>query len=136
MGDVSNIQWRNLGLIHNKSNKNILAGLNGSVNSGEFLTIMGQSGAGKSSLLSILTARMTTRTAGFTLEGQVLLNGSKFNAMSFAKCAAYVRQDDILLGTLTVEETFEFQARLKLHEQSEVQQQYKITQIIKKLNLE
>jgi len=30
---------------------------------------MGQSGAGKSSLLSILTGRITTRTAGFTLEG-------------------------------------------------------------------
>ena len=76
---------------------------------------MGQSGAGKSSLLSILTGRITKRTNGFTLEGQVLMNGQKYDSMKFAKCAAYVRQDDILLGTLTVEETFQFQARLKLH---------------------
>ncbi len=47
-----------------------------------------------------------------------------------------MRQDDIIMGTLTVEETFEFQARLKLHENSEVEQQYKISQIIKQLNLE
>lgn len=130
------IEWKHLSLIHNKTNKHILSNLSGSVNCGQFLTIMGQSGAGKSSFLSILTARMTQRTSGFTLEGQVLMNGRKYDAMRFAKCAAYVRQDDILLGTLTVEETFEFQARLKLHEQSEVEQQYKITQVIKKLNLE
>jgi hypothetical protein len=36
----------------------------------------------------------------------VLMNGQKYDSMKFAKCAAYVRQDDILLGTLTVEETF------------------------------
>ncbi len=76
---------------------------------------MGQSGAGKSSLLSIMTARITSRTSGFTMEGKMLMNGEKFNFASFSKCAAYVRQDDILLSTLTVEETFEFQARLKLH---------------------
>ncbi len=64
------------------------------------------------------------------------MNGDKYDSAKFSKCAAYVRQDDIILGTLTVEETFEFQARLKLHEQADVEQQYKINQIIKKLNLE
>lgn len=64
---------------------------------------MGQSGAGKSSFLSILTARITTRTRGFTIEGQALMNGEKYDSTKFAKCAAYVRQDDILMGTLTVE---------------------------------
>ena len=63
------------------------------------------------------------------------MNGQNYDANKFARCAAYVRQDDIIMGTLTVEETFEFQARLKLHENSEVEQQYKISQIIKQLSL-
>jgi len=33
----------------------------------------------------------------------MLLNGAKFDSSKFAKCAAYVRQDDIMMGTLTVE---------------------------------
>lgn len=64
------------------------------------------------------------------------MNGQKYDSAKFSKSAAYVRQDDIILATLTVEETFEFQARLKLHELSELEQQFKINQIIKKLNLE
>lgn len=64
------------------------------------------------------------------------MNGKQFSIAQFGKCAAYVRQDDIIMGTLTVEETFEFQAKLKLHGLSETEQQYKINQIVKKLNLE
>jgi putative ribosome biogenesis GTPase RsgA len=36
---------------------------------------MGQSGAGKSSFVSILTARTTSRTTGFSLQGNVFMNG-------------------------------------------------------------
>lgn len=64
---------------------------------------MGQSGAGKSSFLSIITARITTRTSGFKVEGSVLMNGKTYGVSDFGKCAAYVRQDDLLMGTLTVE---------------------------------
>lgn len=63
---------------------------------------MGQSGAGKSSFLSIITARITKRTRGFDLQGETYLNGKKYGFSDFGKCAAYVRQDDILMGTLTV----------------------------------
>jgi len=78
MSTASSIEWKDLGLVHNKTKKKILSNLNGKVNSGEFLTIMGQSGAGKSSFVSILTARITSRTAGFTVEGQALMNGKQF----------------------------------------------------------
>lgn len=67
MSTATSVSWSNLTLIHNKTNKHILSSLTGAVNAGEFLTIMGQSGAGKSSLLSILTGRITNRTSGFTL---------------------------------------------------------------------
>lgn len=106
MTTASSLRWERLSLIHNKSNKNILSSLEGEVSCGEFLTVMGQSGAGKSSFLSILTARITSKTSGFTIEGQVLMNGQRYDASKFARCAAYVRQDDIIMGTMTVEETF------------------------------
>jgi len=33
---------------------------------------------------------------------KVLLNGSTFNLSKFSKISAYVQQDDLLFGTLTV----------------------------------
>ena len=63
---------------------------------------MGQSGAGKSSFLSILTGRITNRTKDFSLKGNVTINNVSYDAYSFGKFAAYVRQHDILMTTLTV----------------------------------
>ncbi len=73
-----------------------------------FTDLNGKSEAGKSSFLPILTARTSVRTNGFTLEGQMLMNGQKYDLMKFSQFAAYVRQDNIFLSTLTVEETFRF----------------------------
>lgn len=71
---------------------------------------MGQSGAGKSSLLSILTGRITDKTKKFKLQGSITMNRNKYDAYSYGSFAGYVRQDDNLLSTLTVEETFKFQS--------------------------
>ena len=63
------LKWRSIHLTHNPTKKPILKGLQGSVKSGEMYCIMGQSGAGKSSFVSILTGRITKKTRNFTLEG-------------------------------------------------------------------
>lgn len=84
----------------------ILQDLSGSVESGEMLAIMGPSGAGKTSLLDILSKR-TSATSG-----QVTVNGDTGADMS--ALAAYVEQSDALLGVLTVHETIRFAARLSL----------------------
>ena len=63
---------------------------------------MGQSGAGKSSLLSIITARITKKNTDFILEGSAMIDGQSYEVEEFARKGAYVRQDDLLLGTLTV----------------------------------
>ena len=96
------LKWKSVNLTHNPTKKPILRDLNGSIKSGELFCIMGQSGAGKSSFVSILTGRITKKTKNFTLEGKVTMNGHPYNGFSFGKFAAYVRQDDILMGTLTV----------------------------------
>ncbi len=59
MNKTDILEWKNVNLTHNPTDKAILKNLNGSVKSGELYCIMGQSGAGKSSLLSILTGRIT-----------------------------------------------------------------------------
>ena len=63
---------------------------------GEVLYIMGSSGAGKTSLLNILSDRASTKR-GNTIEGKVLLNDTiTLNQNSFGSIAGYVMQDDIL----------------------------------------
>ena len=57
---------------------------------------MGSSGAGKTSLLNIISDRIALRR-GTSLQGKVLLNDThKLDQDTFGKVAAYVMQDDVL----------------------------------------
>ena len=73
------------------------------------LAVMGPSGCGKSTLLDALANRLGK---GAELSGEVLVNGHK--AMLNYGRAAYVTQEDVLIGTLTVRETLAFAAKLRL----------------------
>ena len=70
---------------------------------------MGSSGSGKTTLLDALGGRLHK---GATLEGAVLVNGRP-TRLAYGG-AAYVTQDDCLLGTLSVRETLKFVAFLRL----------------------
>lgn len=80
----------------------------GVVQPGELVWLMGPSGAGKTTLLDALAHRVERRSLG----GQVLLNGRESSARDFRKCASFVPQQDALLGSLTVQETMNFVARM------------------------
>ena len=82
----------------------ILNNINGKLESGQLLAIMGHSGCGKSSLLDILAAR-TRYSSLFHVSGKVLLNNKERNEQSFRRLSAYVLQDDLLYPHLTVLET-------------------------------
>jgi len=90
-----------------KVNKSILHPMNGYVNPGEVLAIMGPSGAGKTSLLNILAQRVKR------FQGSVMVNGKNIGS-KFRRVAAFVQQDDILMGNLTVKETLNYAAQLRL----------------------
>jgi ABC-type multidrug transport system ATPase subunit len=63
---------------------------------GQTLYIMGASGAGKTSLLNIISDRISTNK-GDTLKKEIYLNDTvKVNDDNFGKVSAYVMQDDIL----------------------------------------
>lgn len=75
---------------------------------------MGASGAGKTSLLNILSERVTSSTKT-EVTGEILVNDSlKFDDSNFGKLAGYVMQDDILYEYFTPREALLFAADLKL----------------------
>ncbi|XP_061535739.1 broad substrate specificity ATP-binding cassette transporter ABCG2b [Phycodurus eques] len=72
--------------------------------------IMGATGSGKTSLLDVIAGRKDP--AGLR-QGSVLVDG-KVVTSELRLSSAYVVQDDILMGTLTVEENLRFSANLRL----------------------
>jgi ATP-binding cassette subfamily G (WHITE) protein 2 (SNQ2) len=102
-----------------KSNKNknkmqrILTDISGIVSPGEICVLMGASGSGKSTLLDVLAGRKTTGV----VEGDsaILFNG-KPRTHDTMRNTAYVMQDNVHIGTLTVLETLMYAAQLRLSE--------------------
>ncbi|KAA8528070.1 hypothetical protein F0562_035061 [Nyssa sinensis] len=89
--------------------KKLLHGLNGYAEPGRIMAIMGPSGSGKSTLLDSLAGRLSKNVV---MTGNVLLNGKK-RRLEYG-LVAYVTQEDVLLGTLTVRETMTYSAHLRL----------------------
>eukprot|EP00127_Corallochytrium_limacisporum_P001065 Clim_evm3s37 gene=Clim_evmTU3s37 len=100
--------------------RQILHGVSGHVGEGELMAIMGPSGAGKSTLLSTLVgaANANLEYSG-TIEAisgrdkQIVLDYEKrtdrlLGARKLRDCVGFVPQEDILVGSLTVEETIQF----------------------------
>ncbi|KAB2630225.1 ABC transporter G family member 11 [Pyrus ussuriensis x Pyrus communis] len=113
VGDVSaRLTWKDLTVmvtLNNGETQKVLDGLTGYAEPGTFTALMGPSGSGKSTLLDALSSRLA---ANAFLSGTILLNGRK-RKLAFGT-AAYVTQDDNLIGTLTVRETISYSARLRL----------------------
>ena len=86
--------------------KCILKSISGNAKSGEMLAIMGPTGCGKTSLLNVLAARVSTEGSAFaSLSGEVRVNGLIRDEDNFRGISAYVLQDDLMYAHLTVFET-------------------------------
>ncbi|KAJ9164326.1 hypothetical protein P3X46_023919 [Hevea brasiliensis] len=103
--------WENLTVVlpnfGNGPTKRLLQGLCGFAEPGRIMAIMGPSGSGKSTLLDSLAGRLSRKVI---MTGNVLFNGKK---RRFDSGVAYVTQEDVLLGTLTVRETITYSANLR-----------------------
>lgn len=93
-----------------KGSKLILRGVNGKFLSGQLTAIMGPSGAGKSTLLNILAGY---KFGGVT--GAIYVNGQERNEKSFRKLSRYIMQHDLVQPQISVWESMEFAANLKLN---------------------
>ncbi|KAK1802730.1 hypothetical protein P4O66_021264, partial [Electrophorus voltai] len=96
--------------------------------------IMGATGSGKTSLLDVIAGRKDPRGLR---SGQVLVD-SKVVTSELRLLSAYVIQDDILMGTLTVRENLMFSANLRLPRQcySMEGKKKKVVSIIQELSLQ
>ncbi|KAL6055486.1 ATP-binding cassette sub-family G member 2-like [Balamuthia mandrillaris] len=92
-----------------KATRRLLDNVSGYVNPGEMLAIMGPSGAGKTTLLDALAGRLK---AG-EVKGSICFNGRTPDP-AFYRTVTYVQQEDIFMGTATVEETLFYAAMLRL----------------------
>lgn len=95
--------------------------------------IMGATGSGKTSLLDVIAGRKDPRGLR---EGQVLVDGRVVTS-ELRLSSAYVVQDDILMGTLSVRENLLFSANLRLNpkQYSPKEKQSRVDAIIQDLGL-
>ncbi|XP_013866836.1 broad substrate specificity ATP-binding cassette transporter ABCG2b [Austrofundulus limnaeus] len=95
--------------------------------------IMGATGSGKTSLLDVIAGRKDP--AGLR-QGQVLVNG-RLVTSELRLSSAYVVQDDILMGTLTVRENLLFSANLRLSPKfySSADKNSRVNSVLKDLGL-
>ncbi|XP_047360896.1 protein scarlet-like isoform X2 [Vespa velutina] len=120
-----NLMWKNISFaVKKKINQNylksflglnrfeyirILNGVNGIVQSGTLMAIMGPSGAGKTTLLATLSQRIKGE-----IEGEILLNGRSINKKEMIKISGYVPQQDLVVESLTIQEHMEFMACMRM----------------------
>ncbi len=93
-----------------RRNHPVLGNISLAIEPGEFVGILGPSGAGKTSLLQTMNGFLAPD------EGRVLLNESPLHHGSamFRHLLGYVPQDDILHTGLTVDQCLDYIARLRL----------------------
>ncbi|KAM5492213.1 hypothetical protein MaudMau93_001516 [Microsporum audouinii] len=94
---------------HRATFKTVLDGVTASMPHGALTAIIGGSGSGKTSLLNVIAGRMGTSRMKVT-------GAAKFNSTGniIGNLSAYLMQQDVLIPTLTVRETLQYSADLKL----------------------
>ncbi|CAI4226905.1 unnamed protein product [Auanema sp. JU1783] len=113
--------------------KQVIENVSGIALPGEVLAIMGGSGAGKTTLMNIL-AHLPTK--GVEKQGNVLVNGKTLTKTQMRSISAYVQQEDVFCGTLTVKEQLTYSALLRMGRQySNIEKREKVEQLIAEMNL-
>ncbi|XP_039165952.1 pleiotropic drug resistance protein 3 [Eucalyptus grandis] len=88
----------------------LLCGITGAFRPGVLTTLMGVSGAGKTTLMDVLCGRKT----GGTIEGDIRVGGFPKNQRTFARISGYCEQFDIHSPQITVGESVTYSAWLRL----------------------
>lgn len=103
------LKFENLGLtLPPPIRKTILSGVRGRIRPGRVTAVMGPSGAGKTTFLSVLMGKVG-RTAG-----SLSINGELDEMYRYQKIIGYVPQEDTMIRECTVRENILFSARMRL----------------------
>ena len=104
--------------------------LNFTLHSGELLAIMGGSGTGKTTLLSILNGSLVPQ------EGQITINGHDISEPKAKDLIGFVPQDDLLIEELTVYQNLYYTAKLCFASLSEAEIERRVIKTLKDLGLD
>lgn len=97
------------------------------------MALMGASGAGKTSLLNVLTFRSPDTVE---VSGLRAVNGVPVTSNQLTSISAYVQQDDLFIGTLTVREHLVFQALVRMDRHIPYRQRMdRVAQVISEVSL-
>ncbi|KAJ5634330.1 ABC transporter G family member [Penicillium herquei] len=112
--------------------REILSNIHGASAPGQITAIMGASGAGKTTFLDIL-ARKNKRGA---VRGNFYVNGEKISDNDFREMVGFVDQEDTMLPTLTVHETIQTSALLRLpRDMSRAAKEQRVLEVEKQLGI-
>ena len=97
---------------------------------GELLAIMGGSGTGKTTLLSLLNGTLTPQ------QGTITINGHSINEPAAKALIGFVPQDDLLIEELTVYQNLWYTAKLCFEGMSEEDLDRRVMKTLKDLGLD
>ncbi|XXQ34335.1 ABC transporter domain-containing protein [Plasmodiophora brassicae] len=120
------------------STANILQSISATFVAGSLTAIFGVSGAGKSTVLSLLAGRKPALQAfsSVAYKGKILHNGKELAPEQIGHWTASVRQDDThLLPALTARETLRYAAALRLPNESNEKQRSAADRVLGELGL-
>lgn len=121
-----------LSVIQKEKKKYIVNHVSDVVQSGQMLAIMGPSGAGKTSLLRVLTME----AIGGHSEGTVTINGLPLTSALFKSKCGLVAQEDYHWAFLTCRETIAYAADLLLPHASSQEKATQVSHMITKMGLD
>ncbi|KAI8814586.1 hypothetical protein BJ742DRAFT_703938 [Cladochytrium replicatum] len=126
------LKFQNLGVML-PSGVEIMRSVSGELRGGRLCAIMGPSGAGKTTFLTVLTGKAIQGK----VSGTVWVNGKKSNLFPFKKLVGFVPQEDILLRELTVYNNLLHSARMRLPANLKTEEiKEKVTKMVRFLQLD
>lgn len=110
--EIDSVAWKNLSVtVKDRVTgrpRDILSNVSGIARPGELMALMGDSRSDKTVLLNAIAQRQNGR-----VRGDVLVNGVKSSLSAHRGISAFVGREDKLVGSLTVEESLNFAARMQ-----------------------